>query len=299
MMKQSILIFISAMLVAGCNLLNPTEELPVYVSIENPLVEIREQPPLYRSAGIKDAWVFLQNEQIGVFEMPAVIPILPNEVGTSLRIGGGVFETGLSGFRVEYPFWDDVNVSLEGVEPLDTLVVTPQFDYFPRDTALVYAYEAGFEGGSTNLESVTPTSNHTTIQTSTEDKFVGLQSGKVNFTATRYQFEGASPLLTLPQTGFNDIWCEISYRNDIPFTVLLVGLAPGSAIEVELPTNVVFSSPDEWNTAYIHLNDLARSIPAGAVFKLLIRASSLESGTSSGRNGFLFLDHIRLIHFPE
>lgn len=298
-MKYFVFVLSVGIMLTGCDLFNPEEELPIYVSIEDPLVEIRAQPSLFSAAGIKDAWVFLQNEQIGVFEMPVVVPVLPNESGTTLRIGGGVFETGLSGFRLEYPFWDDVNLSLDGALPLDTVVVRPRFRYFPRDTSLVYAYEAGFEGGSTNIESLTPTSNHTTIQVSTEDKFVGLQSGKVNFTSTRFQFEGVSPLLSLPQTGFNDIWCEVSYRNDIPFTVLMVGLAPGSPIEVELPTNVVFSSPNEWNTAYIHLNDLARSLPAGAVFKLIFRASSLEAGTSSGRNGFLFLDHIRLIHFSE
>lgn len=289
------LLFISS----ACQLVNPEEELPVYISIEDPRVLVDDVQNVWSPLGIKDAWVFLQSEQIGVFKLPAVIPVLPEKVGNSLRLGGGVFETGLSTFRVEYPFWDDIAVSIEGAEPLDTVVVTPRFRYFPRDTTLTYAFEAGFEGGSSNLESQALTSNYTPIVISSEDKFVGLQSGKVTFTSTKYQFEASSPLLTLPQTGNNDIWCEVTYKNDIPFTVLLVGLAPGSIIEIELPTNVLFSSPDEWNTAYIHLNDLARSLPDGAVFKLLFRASSQEAGATLGREGTIFLDQIRLIHFNQ
>lgn len=283
----------------ACQLVNPEEELPVYVSIQDPQVLVDETLNVYSSLGIKDAWVFLQGEQIGVFELPAVIPVLPEKVGYSLRIGGGIFDTGLSSFRMEYPFWNDINVSLAGAEPLDTVVVSPRFEYFPRDTTIIYAFEAGFEGGSSNLTSVAPASTYTNIQISSEDKFVGLQSGKVTFSANKYQFEASSPILTLPQSGNNAIWCEVTYKNDIPFTVLMIGLAPGSPIEVELATNVLFYSPDAWNTAYINLNDLARSIPDGAVFKLLFRASSQEAGSTTGRSGTIFLDQIRLIHFNQ
>lgn len=282
---------------SACQLINPEEELPVFISIEDSRVLVDETLDFWSPLGIKDGWVFLQGEQIGVFQLPAVIPILPKKVGNSIRIGGGVFETGLSTFRIEYPFWNDIIVSIEGAEPLDTVVITPRFEYFPRDTTLIYAFEAGFEGGSSNLQSLSPNGTYATMQISTEDKFVGLQSGKVTFTSSRYQFEASSPTLTLPQSGNNDIWCEVTYKNDIPFTVLMIGLAPGSPIEVELPTNVLFSSPDEWNTAYIHLNDLARSIPDGSIFKLLFRASSQEAGATSGRSGTIFLDQIRLIHF--
>lgn len=285
------------LMLSGCQLINPDEELPVYVSIQDARVLVDETLNTYSPLGVKDAWVFLQGEQIGIFELPAVIPILPEKVGNSLRIGGGIFDTGLSTFRVEYPFWDDINVSIDGAEPLDTVVITPRFEYFPRDTTIIYAFEAGFEGGSSNLQSISPASTYTNIQISSQDRFVGLQSGKVSFTPDKYQFEASSPILSLPQSGNNDIWCEVTYKNDIPFTVLMIGLAPGSPIEVELPTNVLFFSPDEWNTAYIHLNDLARSIPDGSIFKLLFRASSQEAGSATGRTGTIFLDQIRLIHF--
>lgn len=293
--RFTLLVFLSAL--TACQLINPEEELPVYISIQDSRVLVDETLNTYSPLGIKDAWVFLQGEQIGIFELPTVIPVLPEKVGNSLRIGGGIFDTGLSTFRVEYPFWDDINVSIEGVQPLDTVVITPRFEYFSRDTAIIYAFEAGFEGGSSNLQSISPASTYTNIQISSQDRFVGLQSGKVSFTPNKYQFEASSPILSLPQSGNNDIWCEVTYKNDIPFTVLMIGLAPGSPIEVELPTNVLFFSPDEWNTAYIHLNDLARSIPDGSIFKLLFRASSQEAGSATGRTGTIFLDQIRLIHF--
>ncbi|MDP5169989.1 MAG: hypothetical protein NWR72_07065 [Bacteroidia bacterium] len=284
---------------SGCDLINPEEQLPIYVEVKDARVLVDEQRQTWSTLGIKDGWVFQQNQMVGVFQMPSTFPILLNEGVDSLRIGGGVFETGLSSFRLEYPFWDDVNVSLAGIEPLDTLVVRPRFRYFERDSVLIYAFEEGFEGASVILQSQQPTVKHTRIDPSTEDRFVGQFSGKVVFSPDRYIMELSSPLLSLPQSGFNDIWCEVTYKNDIPFSVLLVGLAPGSVFEQELPTNVVFGSPDGWNTVYIHLNDLARSLSNGAAFKLVFRASSYDTQLQQGRDGYLFLDHIRLIHFKS
>ncbi len=291
------ILFVCGTFLSGCSLINPEESLPIYVQIEDAEVLVDENRQVWSPLGIRDTWVFLQNEQIGVFELPTVFPILAEPGETSLRIGGGVFETGLSGFRREYPFWNDINVSIEGVNPLDTLTIRPRFEYFPRDTTLVYAFEEGFEGASVVLENVSLTGNFTQIRQSTERAYTGLRSGKVTFSPDKYIFEASSPVLGLPQTGNNDIWCEVTYWNDIAFSVLLVGVAPGSVLETELPTNVVFVSPDGWKTAYIHLNDLARSLPQGAAFKLLFRASSFDKEIQSGRSGTIFLDHIRLIHF--
>ncbi len=301
--RTSQLLFLAGILtfcilpLGGCRLLNPEEDLPVYVQVLEPLVLIDEANNVWSPAGIKDVWAFQQADKIGVFEMPVTFPVLLNEGVDSLRLGGGIFETGLSGFRVEYPFWNDVNVALEGAQPLDTVVVRPRFRYFQRDSTLIYALEEGFEGASIIFQSNEISDQFTSIQPSSEDKFVGQLSGKVTFSPAKYIFEGSSPVISLPQTGFNDIYCEVSYRNDIPFTVMLVGLTRGSLIEVELPTSIVFSSPNEWRTVYIHLNDLARSLPDGAAFKLVIRASSFDANAGSGRSGFLFLDHIRLIHY--
>ncbi len=283
-------------LLAGCDRLNPEESLPVYVEFRNPRVLVDEVRQVWSPLGVKDVWLFQQEDQVGVFEIPSVVPMLTKEGLDSIRIGGGVFETGLSGFRAEYPFWDDQKFSVAGLQPLDTLRVEPRFRYLQRDTTLIYAFEEDFESASVILQSQSLSSIFTQIVVSSEDRFVGQFAGKVTFTPQEYLFEGTSPVLSLPQSGTNDIWCEVTYKNDIAFSVLLVGL-PRGGLETELPTNVVFFSPNEWNTAYIRLNDLARALPEGSAFKLLFRASSYDTEISAGRSGYLWLDHIRLIHF--
>lgn len=299
-MKQLLLIGCLGLLMWGCNRIDPEEPLPIYVALENPRVLIDEASGRYSDLGVRDAWVFQREEQIGVFRMPAVIPVLPREGIDSLRIGGGVFETGLSQSRLEYPFWDDDAVSIAGVEPLDTITFSPTFRYFERDTSIIYAFEEYFEGASVGLASQQFTDAYTLLRTSVEAAYTGSFGGRVRFSNNQYLFEATTNLLRLPQSGNNDIWLEVTYQNDIPFTVELVGLAPGSLIEESLPTNIVFASPDEWNTVYVHLNQLARSMPQGSVFKVLFRASSFQEGQQQGREGYLWLDHIRLIHFkPE
>ena len=296
MLAKSICACLCMLLLAGCDRLNPEESLPVYIEFRNPRVLVDEARQIWSPLGVKDVWLFQQEEQVGVFEMPTVVPMLMKPGLDSIRIGGGVFETGLSGFRSEYPFWDDQKFSVAGLQPLDTLRIEPRFRYLERDSTLIYAFEEDFESASVILESQSISSIFTRINVSSEDRFAGQFAGKVTFTPQEYLFEGTSPVLSLPQSGTNDIWCEVTYKNDIPFSVLLVG-QPRGGFETELETNVVFFSPNGWNTAYIHLNDLARALPQGSAFKLLFRASSYDTELMAGRPGFLLLDQIRLIHF--
>ena len=95
----------------------------------------------------------------------------------------------------------------------------------------------------------------------------------------------------LPQTGPNDIYIEVAYKNDISFTAGLYYITQGLDAG-EIPLGVFFNTNMEgWNIAYLHINDQVREAPRNAAFRLYIKANS---GTDSGT---LLLDNIRIVHF--
>ncbi|MEM7659272.1 MAG: hypothetical protein AAF399_24335, partial [Bacteroidota bacterium] len=90
---------------------------------------------------------------------------------------------------------------------------------------------------------------------------------------------------------------EITYKNDIPFTAGLLYVTVSGTDIGDLNSNLVFFSPDKWNTVYIHVNDQVRGVPGTAIFKPYLRATSLDNSSAEIQEGTLLVDNIRLIHF--
>ncbi len=281
------LVLIGLMGVAGCDIINPEESLPAYLDIQGASVLVSEPQSLASSLGIRDLWLFRGNEQIGTYQIPRVIPYFPTEQ-TEFVITGGVFETGLSAARVSYPFWQPLTIQIPNT-PLDTFVLTPQFRYY-SDTVLQVPFSETFEGFGTNLIETATGAAAAALTINTSDAFEGSRSGQINFTSDFTFYEGSSAdFFPLPQSGNNDIWVEVTYKNNIPFTVGLSFITGSNS--GELGDGILFNSNLEWNTAYIHVNDFVRSVSETAVFRLFIRANG------NGNAGTLLLDQVRIIHF--
>lgn len=284
-----------AVVSSSCELLDSPEPLPIYLELRQAEIVLDTNSGFADTTGLKDLWIDHNGFSVGVHRLPRIIPLIPQE-SNRLTLSGGVFETGLSSLRARYPFWRPITVDLEA-EPLDTVTFDLSFEYWP-DTMLIFPFEENFEGASTSFISTTLGNNRTTLRTSSRDVFQGNGAGLVNFDGDSYNFEAiAADFIALPQTGSNDIYLEITYKNDIPFTAgLLYATVAGTDIG-DLNSNLVFYSPEDWNTVYIHVNDQVRGVAGTAFFKPYLRATSLDNASGEIQNGSLLIDNIRLIHF--
>ncbi|MEO0470409.1 MAG: hypothetical protein AAF206_12365 [Bacteroidota bacterium] len=266
---------------------NREEALPVYLDMNNTQIRLSNSGKI-TNLGLRDIWVDHNSERLGVFRHPAIVPMIPQETNV-LTFSGGVFETGLSSSRIRYPFWQSTVMEVDAA-PLDTVPIRMTIEYF-SDSVLAYPLVEEFEGSSlafTVLNEGEPAS----LDQPTAGAFDGTRSGRVRFSDSERNFEMVSTdFLALPQNGNNDIYVEVTYRNNIPFTA---GLFFANSAEVgELPSNVFFDSNLEWNTAYIHVNDQVRGTTQGSLFKLYLRANG------GGADGVIFFDNIRIVHFRE
>ncbi|MDX1908850.1 MAG: hypothetical protein SF053_17575 [Bacteroidia bacterium] len=269
---------------------------PVYLRLRQPRIALDSTGTRTTTLGIKDLWIDHNGTQLGVFRVPSVIPLLPSEVNR-MTFSGGVFETGLSSFRARYPFWQPVSFNVSA-EALDTVDVDLTYFYYP-DSVLHFPFNETFEEASIAFESVRTGATVTELEPTADDWFEGRYCGRAVFSQDRYEFEVIGRrFLDLPQRGNNDIYLEITYKSNIPFTAGLYYRATAGSDVGELPANIYFESADSWNTVYVHVNDAVRGLN-DALFKPYLRANAKDPDTGTIKNGFLQVDNVRIVHFAE
>ncbi|MCB9230248.1 MAG: hypothetical protein H6581_01175 [Bacteroidia bacterium] len=273
------------LLLTSCEIINPKEDLPGYIRVQNPQVLVDSTAGFYSSLGIKDVWAYQEGNLLGAFSIPGTFPYLNVEKG-NFTLDGGVYESGLSSFRLPYPFWNHVNFTVTQ-NALDTIVVEPVFTYLNQDY-LTVAFEENFEDFTTQFNPILTLDTANFFRTSSK-AFQGNYSGVAHFAPGADKMEIVSD--QLPYIHRNvDAWCEVTYNTDVPFAVGIYWLdgAPSTASEVTFsPTN------GEWKTVYVHMTTLIRNTPDNASTQKGIWIKALpESATGS-----LYLDNIRLIHF--
>lgn len=272
---------------AGCALLNPEEELPVYVTLRAPGVRLRDDDPFVSSLGVRDAWVDQGAGSIGIYKFPVTFPVYPSN-GQEIVLSGGILNSGVGISRSKYPFWKSQIHSIANLKPLDTLVITPEFEYLSQDSVLAITFEDDFEssiGGSDGkLEAIEDDPEVAPLERTSQGRYQGAFSGKVTLTSTATKFEiESTAAFYVPRTATNDTYVEVTYKGDLPF---MVGLKASTG---ELTDNILFYN-DEWTTVYIHIGDFVRQAQVSDKVVLFMRGSGVAGQT-------VWLDNIRVVQF--
>lgn len=111
---------------SSCSFLNQDEPLPSYLFIDS--VSLKTSPNQGSSSQrITDVWVFNQTEFLGMFPLPAKIPLLLYG-DQNLTIQAGIKENGIGATPENYPFYNSfkVNINLKALK-IDTL--RPEISY--------------------------------------------------------------------------------------------------------------------------------------------------------------------------
>src|SRR5690606_35179293 len=152
-MKRSILLF--AILTGVGVACKKGDKVPAYVEI--PAITLNASDSQGgTSAKITDAWVYADEELIGVYEIPARIPIL-REGTSTLMVQPAVKRNGMYDDRVRYPFYTTWTGTVDMV-PTNTATLQPVVQYVSQASFWI----EGFEDAGTNVE-VTAASDTTLL----------------------------------------------------------------------------------------------------------------------------------------
>ncbi len=98
----------------GCSLIDPNQEIPRYLIVSDVLFVPSEDQGT-ASRNITDLWVYSATDVVGVFPLPAVVPILPTDMQDGpVTLLAGIRENGISNSRAPYPFYTTVEHAITG-----------------------------------------------------------------------------------------------------------------------------------------------------------------------------------------
>lgn len=271
------------LLLAGCS---KSETVPAYLEIPSVVLSTTPEQGVATSK-VTDVWVSVNDRLVGVWELPARIPII-GEGSNRITVVPAIKRNGMYDDRLRYPFFASWSGNVEFSEQT-TVSIAPTTSYFnttdiwiesfddigtlvepsdPADTLLRFTYEEH----PTLVRDDTPcggarlTSSNPSVRIQTDQDFVGA-SGPV--------------------------FLELDFSTDVQLVVGVrynnAGFDIAEPVVVLTPTTPNGNSPI-WNKVYI---DLSALFNTGAVNE---RDIYIEGALSSSMSSGLFLvDNIKLV----
>jgi len=99
-----------------------TDDIPTYLKINN--VALNEGST---TSNITDAWVYVNDQLQGVYELPAKFPVLEEEI-QNVRIKAGIKVNGIASGRIAYPFYSSYYEDIT-FTPNETKTINPTVSY--------------------------------------------------------------------------------------------------------------------------------------------------------------------------
>ena len=252
-----------------------------------------------------DAWVYVDDDIKGCFELPATIPILkkgPHKVA----VYAGIAVNGIANTRADYPFTAPVTYSNLNLVPDSVVTIAPMVKYWPEADPTTnnthVRWMEDFDSGTITMETTSqsdvpmirvsgPTAWHDPegIYSTYSAKFV-LNSDTAQFCyANSEEFtdlptKGSPCMLEMDYKCSDTCTVGIFYRLDYTITQeALVRLKPTCASGVE---------PVEWNKIYINLGPYFVDYEDADYFKVYL---SSWYNRSDGPQYFYF-DNLKIIY---
>ncbi len=286
------LLSLSVLAVPSCQLIDRPEQTPAWIQIDS--IQLVDNPNANEgslSQNITDGWVFINEEMVGIFELPATIPIL-DEGQRRLLVGPGIKVSTISTLRDNYLFFQGHEQDVDLV-PGETLRIEPVTRY--RDPAGMYEYRLidDFEDGLLNVET-TEASNAQIFRTTNPDfVYEGSGSGllEINDTVTAVAIRTED--MQLPQRG-KAVFLEMDYYTDYPLVIGLYvnnGQLRDQNIDY-LTLNRLEEEGIRFRKAYVSLTStLAQAANPQSVYIYF----APDIGANGGENGKVILDNLKVM----
>jgi len=294
MKKNFFTIIMCLLLFAGCDIINPEEEIPAYLHVKK--FEVDATPGQgSNSNSITEAFVFVDNSFLGAYSLPATIPVLGSGE-QKIDLFPGIKDNGIDATPEIYPFYSFVseNRTLTDME-VDT--VSPRVEYL--DNAK-FGFIESFESSLQIFRDDIDEDSLTFVNLTTTDVFEGSKSGAIVLSRDNPVLQVASIRLSELPAANRETYLELNYKTEVPFEI---------GVFYYDETNFPFSdfrhgvnTKAEWTKIYINLtpefNGL-NGLPGLKDFQIGIR-SLMERDDSGGYvdgTRTIWIDNVKLVYF--
>ena len=242
---------------------------------------------------VRDVWVSVDGKVLGVFPLPATIP-LPYTGRLQLRLHPGVIADRVQGQRIQYPFYgfyqDTINFS-----PDTRLSLNPQVTLL-KGVKRPYPFEETFETTPLSVDSGYGGVRRVTLSADGVSPAGGQFYGRVDAPPAGKELKlleiTQKTAIPLSASG-RPIYLEMLYKNSKPMQVGIYAVRASGDTDGVLP-RVVLAQSDEWKKAYIFLSNsvVDAGTSAGYKFKVVCRAVA-----DSNKPSYIAVDNLRLVQY--
>ena len=277
------------MLLFSCDLFDQKEAQPTYVEINQ--VSVKDPAGnSFVTHDIRDIWVYLNGQSLGVFPYPSYIPCLPEQINSELYFIPGIRDNGIASEVTIYPMLD-YKVFEQNLVPGETYQFDPVFEY-RKDIKI--RIDEGFEQSSHSFSFDADDNPSTKMISTSTDAISGMHAGllTVNDSTIFSQVANATILNDIPTSG-DAVYLELDYKSEGDLFIGMIGYYDFEANSEELISYYLgLKKTDEWTKIYVNLSSELKlsGLPA---YRILFRAEYSGSGSEEQ----ILIDNVKLIHF--
>lgn len=268
-------------------MINPEEEIPSYLEI----LPFIYTPGMDGSATSKitDAWVYVEGEFLGAFELPKTIPILSSG-SIEIFMDAGIKENGINLTPNIYPFYKRFTTTVDLV-PGEVTTIQPRTAYDDTNGGIQLIFNEGFNDGVISFTSE--------IKKTTIDVREGDGSGLIELDS---EVQPASGALSIPIEKFpenNFAYLEVDYKADV---IIRFGVIGFDELGQETFSTLAYgvNPKDEWNKIYFNYTDLLNVLAQRNTkfYQIQVQAGiPIDGGDFTLETAEIRLDNMKLISF--
>lgn len=290
--KLFVIVTFFGLLSMSCNKFDGDQTVPSYLRIDTVILQSDYYTQGSNTHNITDSWVYVNDQLYGVFELPALFPVL--QLGSQkLEIRPGIMLNGISGTRVPYPFYMPYTLKEFNFIEDSVRLVKPTSKYY--NTA-IFAWIEDFENAGLSLtaSASSDTSIYKTEPRNSPEALINqysAYSGKITLDQEHKDFELTSfNSFVLPRNGA-PVFLELDYKCDLPFLVGMYASENGTVVSIPL---IVVNSSETWNKIYINLGPNVTDHTEASNYRIFF-----QSNIDDEEKAVFFLDNIKLIYRPN
>jgi hypothetical protein len=276
---------------------------PTYLKLDAITLKTNYEVEGTAHSNITTAWVFIDNDFLGAYELPCVVPAILSPGEHVFTINPGINVNGISSLRAINESLSPIIIkdTINQTNTLDTLIFTPQqlqTSYRPQGYNIIIAEDFDQSGINfsttlfsdttfTKVDNTDSTFNFTLPINGTAEE--NGDAGLIVLTDERNTVELISVNSYNISPGTENVYLEVSYRTNMQVSF---GLQADYNNFSNRDLTATVLPKKEWSKIYINLITEFDAFPNANGYRLLIFARK----PSTVKEGRIFLDNLKLVY---
>jgi hypothetical protein len=268
----------------SCEKFSGDQTIPSYLKIDSIRLTTDYSSQGTAMHSITDAWVYIDGELIGAFQLPARFPVL-KQGNHTLMVLSGIKKDGIASTRISYPFYQAITQTIRLVPDSTLDLHTLSTTY---STKAKFLWREDFDDVAITLDTTTATTEK--IKQTTDDSLTleGLHSGIVRLDTVGSTFEAVShSTFSIPSS---EVFLEMNFNVNTYLTVGVYVTVFGSVTQV--PVMTLNPTNNKWKKIYIDLTTTLNAYSGATKFRVYYYLLN-----NTGDDYRILLDNIKLLSF--